>query len=518
MQNYNVLNEPWIPVQTTEGEKKNMGIQNVLEYAHEIKEVVCGSPLETYAVQRFLVAFLMDAYHLKNVDDRKRLFQHGKFDANVLCEYINLCRKEGVSFDLFDTQRPFYQASYNAEFDTEKKVKSAAYLFPHIPSGDSHVHFDHKLASERSFSPADCMRGLLACQLFAVHTTGDYPSSVNDTPCYYVLIQGKTLFETLTLNMLSVSECYGIKFDSAPVAWRDTSIQVPYNLYKKNHDKQDPQHPRISMLEGLTWQPRRITLVQDEDQMIRNIYYQPGQSFNQNGEWQDPHVTYKITKAGYQSPITPELERAPWRDIAAYALSKDNMYSIPATIIRQAQEIISIDGPLTLMLYGLATSNAKMLSWVSDSLKVPSTVLLDFEKAERLRIDVEFVECIASLIESAVKAIAMAQKPRLKNQGKKKQKRVPPRIIAEAKLQFFTIMHDFLFSNYMHALINADCSTDKWDDIPITEINKKSSKEALRIVNEYALRCGNTAKCLEVQAEEIQKFKAKLSKKIKERT
>lgn len=57
---YNVLYEKWIPM----SDGLNHSLWDCLEKAHELQCVSCASPLETYAVYRFLCAFAMDALQL----------------------------------------------------------------------------------------------------------------------------------------------------------------------------------------------------------------------------------------------------------------------------------------------------------------------------------------------------------------------------------------------------------------------------------------------------------------------
>ena len=125
---YDVLTEPWITVVTLDGKTEETGIRGFFEKAHLYRDVVFDSPLEVYAVQRMLIAFLMDAYSPERARDRKKLLQKGRFDMDVIDRYIADCRAEGVTFDLFDKERPFMQAPYDAELD-EGKSKPAANLF-----------------------------------------------------------------------------------------------------------------------------------------------------------------------------------------------------------------------------------------------------------------------------------------------------------------------------------------------------------------------------------------------------
>lgn len=494
MAGFDVLTESWIPVLMLNGQSAEMGVVDILCKAHDISAVSCESPLETYAVQRFLIAFLMDAYRLLHAEDRKKLFDSGRFDPGVISDYIAKCRKEGVTFDLFDEKRPFYQAVIDEKYDCEAKIKPIANLFHAIPSGNNPIHFEHGVADESECTPAQAIRALIAAQLFSTSMTQEYPSSVNDTPCYYALLKGRNLFETFCLSMLSVGECQGIDFDSVLPAWRDRNIEIPKS-----------EHADISMMEGLTFRPRRITLIHADDGMVRKIYFQQGQSFHPNGRWIDPHVTYTVNKNGDYVTVKPRLGRMPWRDVAAFAFSKNDRFSRPARILSASKNILDENTPRIIDMYGLVSSNAKYEDWITDSLSVPNEVLFDEYKAESLRASMRKVEDTASLVFRTVNAIANAVE-RTKD-GKKKQ----TESASEAQAFFFAEMHRYIFADYLPELAAADFSTEEGADIPNDVLANAISICAKRVIKEYAQKLGNTARCLEVQTNQIRDFNRSLS-------
>lgn len=500
MGKFDVLTEPWIPVASVDGQNMELSLTETLLRAHELSQVCCESPLETYAVQRFLIAFLMDAYRLERARDRKRLYEHGCFDKEVLDRYVELCRSEGVSFDLFDEKRPFYQAAFDERYDSEEKRKSAAMLFHARPSGNSHVHFEHSLAETGEYSPAEALRAIFSAQLFSTAMAQGYPSSVNDTPCYYALLCGKNLFETLTLSMLSLGECSYVEFDRPPSAWRDTAAEVP-----------KAEHADISMLEGLTFRPRRITLVQDDDGKVRHVFYQQGQSFHANGRWRDPHVSYTVNSSGDFVSLKPKLGRMPWRDVGNYLFSKEDAESRPAEIIRCSSNIIEEETARILRVFGLTASQAKYEEWVCDTLSVPGEILLDEYRSEVLRGGMDKIEEAAKCVYSAVNAIRNAQE-RTKD-GKNRQTETA----GEAQAIFFSQMHGVVFGGYMHALAKADAGEPDWEKLPDAILTDAIKTAARQIVRDFANKLGNNARSLEVQVKELALFERKLNKMLNER-
>ena len=204
--NYNILTEPFIPI----SDGRYVSLLFCLEHAHELQRISCSTPLETYAAYRFLCAFAMDAFQLAHYDARMALLEQGYFDMEIIRAYIRQCENEGVSFDLFDSDRPFLQAACDPAYDQE--TKPAALIDIQVPSGNNHIFFEHHWSDTHSLTPAKAMLCLLTSYLFCTAAAQGYPSSVNNTPCLYVLIHGGNLFETLVLSMISIKEAGNLPY------------------------------------------------------------------------------------------------------------------------------------------------------------------------------------------------------------------------------------------------------------------------------------------------------------------
>lgn len=494
MGKFDVLTEPWIPVASVDGQNMELSLTETLLRAHELSQVCCESPLETYAVQRFLIAFLMDAYRLERARDRKRLYEHGHFDKEVLDRYVELCRSEGVSFDLFDEKRPFYQAAFD-EYDSKVKKESAVYLFHEIPSGNNAVHFEHR--SRVECLPAEAFRALLAMQTFAASGGRGYARSLNGDPCWYVLLKGRYLFETLCLSMLSIAECAKIEFASVLPAWRNHCPRIA--------------PADVSILEGLTFRPRKITLIENANGKIEHVFYQPGQRFDykQNKRWRDPHAVYLRGEA-----LVPKLGRMPWRDIGAFLLFKNDGNSIGSSaIIECSSNIISDNEQRTIMLFGIAvpSGKAKYLSWMKDSLDVPGEVLLDDSKSEALHDGIEKIEKAAESLSIVVDNMLKMENHDKRDEGGKRTKQTGKRklngIAHEAEAEFFMEMHRVVFYEYMDALKKADTLESVWENNPKAILTRAIRSSALRIATDFAMEIGRTARNLKTQAKLLDRFK-----------
>ena len=184
---FDVLQEPWIPVVTFEGETLEVGILDALLRSPEWKEIQDPSPMVEYSVYRFLIVFLMDALRPETPVDLEELLYAGQFDESAIQDYITLCHSEGVSFDLFDPNRPFMQTSVDKNWDKQRKpVTTLDYT---VPNGNNHIHFDHRRKHE-VYVPGKAMRMLLTAQIFCTSAAQGYPSNVNGAPPWFSLVQG----------------------------------------------------------------------------------------------------------------------------------------------------------------------------------------------------------------------------------------------------------------------------------------------------------------------------------------
>ena len=195
---FDILTEPWIPVVEPGGGQRELGLLDVLERAHTFQAVRDASPLVEYSLYRFLILFLMDALRPEDGFSLSELLEEGCFAPDTIRSYVSLCRSEGVSFDLFDRERPFLQTNYRPEWDREPKpVSTLNYAIPH---GNNHIHFDHQ-REQIAYTPGQALRMLLAAQIFCTAGAQGYPSNVNGAPPWFSLICGENLFETLVFSM-----------------------------------------------------------------------------------------------------------------------------------------------------------------------------------------------------------------------------------------------------------------------------------------------------------------------------
>lgn len=382
---FHVLTEGWIPVITLEGKREMLGIRAVLARAHQLKELSDASPMVEYSLYRFLSVFLMDALRPEDTETLEELLEDGGFDMEKIDAYIEECLREGTSFDLFDEKRPFCQSPYREEWD--KTLKPISTLDYTMPSGNNHVHFDHRTVTKLSLPFDEAARQLFSSLLFCTAGAQGYPSGVNGKPPYYTIISGETLFHTLVYTLVPL-ERITIPFDEPPVAWRNFQPIEP----KKEVGK-------TSWLQGMLFPTRRVLLVPDEEkEEVSQVYFSQGMNFVNMESWNDPFVTYRVLDSG-RAPWRPDREKPVWR----------NLYDLINVSNRQAPYILEQYAELAegteygdILLYGVQTNNASYLDVARHSLRIPLKLTRDEEVVEVIKACIAASEQVARGLKSSL--------------------------------------------------------------------------------------------------------------------
>lgn len=377
---FNVLNEPWIPVLEADGRKNLYGIRNVFRHAHELKEISSVSPLEEFSVYRFLSVFLMDALRPKKTSSLSKLLRSGSFDMEQIEAYISLCESEGVSFDLFDDKRPFLQSVYVKEWDREPKSISNLDCF--LPSGNNHLHFDHRRPTDCAVPVEKAARLLLTVQQFCTAGAQGYPSGVNASPPYFGVVKADNLFETLVYTLLP-TQSIDIPFDEPPVIWRSRDAVVS----KK-------EVGQTSWLRGMQFPARRIQLLSpEEDGLIHSVYLSQGENFVNKDSWTDPFVTYRTLDTG-RVPLRPNGEKPIWRSMNdIVGISGNHASQLLTQYVR-----ISDEPYARITLYGVETSQASYLDIMRHDIRFRTDISECDELIELLKRSVASAEQLARRI------------------------------------------------------------------------------------------------------------------------
>ncbi|SEH22683.1 type I-E CRISPR-associated protein Cse1/CasA [Selenomonas sp. KH1T6] len=428
---YDIRTEPWIPVRSLDGIAHEISLCDLFAKAHELKDIDCATPMETYSLYRFLTVFLMDVYRPDTWEERVDILDEGFFDVKKIEAYVDECEQAGVSFDIFDKDKPFLQAPADKTWDTEKNIKYVATLDSTRASGNNAIHFDHKLESLSSFTPAEAFRCVLTAQMFCTAMSGGYPSGVNGAPPLYFLPKGHNLFETLILSLTEIDE-----ENSGVPLWRSDRDIVPKEEVVKT-----------SQLYGMFFPSRRIRLIEHEG-MVKQMFYQPGLNFTGYAGWNDPHVAYRRGKDDIFTSIKPSVEKEPWRNIKTISEDYENG-SVPA-VINDFYQIQEEKGSyaMPVQILGVVTSNASYLDTQSGMMILDTRIISNEDKRKYVANYIDMAENIGYILGKSLENIIS---PDDSKRGINEVKQYVHRFYMECERKFYEIMDDLAVSDGIEA-------------------------------------------------------------------
>lgn len=381
---FDITSEPWIPVKTSSGEAKTVSLLELLETAPLFQGLEGLNPMEEYSIFRFVAVFLSAALRPETWEDKLEILETGRFDMAKIHTYIEMCHTEGVSFDIFDEKRPFFQATSNPQYDLEKNLKSPAVLDCTRASGNNHIHYDHMLEDDVIMTPAEAMRGLLTAQIFCTAMSGGYPSNVYGAPPLFYLPKGNNLFESLVLSMVTIpSENAG---DTE--LWRNTSEIIPKE-----------EVASVPLLCGMLFPARRIRLVEEEG-TVKQVYYQPGLHFTGFAGWTDPHVAYRPNKENVMVSIKPNLDREGWRNLGTLAAQfAENGRGVPASL-KEYRDILDEQRKtrMDVSVFGVVTNQASYYDVQKGAFTLDTRITDNTRKASAIAEAVSWMDSVGFIL------------------------------------------------------------------------------------------------------------------------
>lgn len=503
MSGYDVTVEPWIPVRMLTGESKKLSLLELFKTAHEIERLDRMNAMQEYSVYRFLALFLTAVYKPYEIGDVTNIFLDNKqIDMQKVDSYIEECRNEGVSFDLFDKKRPFLQSPFDSGYDSEKTIQSIAVLDVTRPFGNDAVHFDHTFIENASMSFDKAIINLLAAQIFCVPETegkAHRPSNVNSVPPIFFIPKGANLFETLILSLWPEKCMTNIK--SVPrdkqniELWRNTRIVKP-----------EKKVTLINEFDGMIFPARRILLIRDNenDTVLTKCYYRAGLNFIGYDSWNDFYVAYYYDdKKGRQS-IKPSFSKELWRNIGTiYGLVHTNKNNQTLSVVGQYEEIMKEqdNSIMSMLSFGVVTNQASYLDIQRGEVKLDTRISQDTEKIEKIKESIQTTEEIAKYLRATLNDIGK----KIHNEN-------------YTKSNLDSIIHNYYeacekdFYNFSDKL--AVTNTDEQRVLCIDEYKKDIRKNALDCFNKFCdLICSTLDKLMEAEGLKI-KFMAGIAKKL----
>lgn len=386
MSEFNLIDEPWIPCIDSQGQLVEYGIRDTLLKAHELHEICDDSPLVTVGLHRLLLAILYRVFiGPKDFRAWKSLYFAGAFKPENVTGYLN---QWSDRFNLISNSNPFFQM---AQLEIKKTVPVTR-LATECASGNNLTLFDHCGDEEDvDWLFSQVAKWLIACQSFALGfgRSGNAKINGKDETLPYladaialrgmsIWLQGKTLFDTLMINLAPTSDT------SSPPWELDDS--------HKHRDTLDGKARKavasFGIVDRLTWQSRLVRLLPNGETFSR-MYFTQGRSADKSPG--DPMKVYRVMKEEGISALSLSSGRAAWRDA-------DSIFMIPTgnsnerrpecfNLVARLLGTIHPGRQFVTHIVGLASppnKAGKFLLWRHERMPVPTELLANNDLIERL--------------------------------------------------------------------------------------------------------------------------------------
>ncbi len=406
MASFNLVDQRWIPCLLHDGRTEQLGIQDTLLKAAEIREVLDSSPLVTAALHRLLLAILHRNFGPTSLTEWRVLWEYGRWDGAVLTQYLTRWMPR---FDLFDEERPFYQVAEMGD----GRQSPVARLAMEVASGNNPTLFDHTVDVMPEPVPAGvAARYLIACQAYSIGFGKSNPFYFQDSPLtrgLVVFANGANLFETLALNLL--------RYDGERPIPRIGDDLPSWELDSPSTPEPSGTLP-IGYLDYLTWQSRRIHLFPEGNESAVR-WCQVQQNLKLGGDALDPLKCYrKDEKEGYR-PASLSPGRSLWRDSHALFQQVDESSKRPEVFnwlaridgLRRRGDITAC-ATYGLSVFGFAADPRKaasVLLWRHERLPLPLAYLDDTELLAVLKDGLDLAESVGKLFSGGFVTISTAE-------------------------------------------------------------------------------------------------------------
>lgn len=329
---FNLLDEPWIPVRLLDGTIADVGLLELLRRTTDIADLACELPTQSIAIQRLVLAIAYRVAPPRDARDWARQWDEGA-PTDQMIEYLEQWRDR---FYLFGGRFPFMQV---ADLRTAKDtVSGLEKLIADVPNGEQFftTRHGHALAC---IPPSEAARWLVHAQ--AYDPSGIRSGAVGDSQvkggkgypigpswCGHlglVWLKGKDLDETLVLNLIpaDAAELRGVESSSewGACSWEvseaESAVRGDYSLLDPSGTPRDISIPRL-----LTWHSRRIRLVGNREGVTGVVLAQGDKLSPQQMHRYEPQSLWRYStpqskkfKQDVYMPRKFEAGRALWRNL-----------------------------------------------------------------------------------------------------------------------------------------------------------------------------------------------------------
>jgi CRISPR system Cascade subunit CasA len=392
---FNLVDDPWIPVESHSGDAEEVGLRGLFARAHDLRRISDQSPLVTAAVYRLVFAVAHRALAIA--------------DENEWLDAWDACALEGPAdaylekwrhrFELFDDEAPFAQVRDLPDKCRFPWTKLALERAPN----SSKLLFDHTNTLEPpSVEPATAVRSLLASQSFTVGAgkscTG-YTSGAPLSGALAVIPEGRDVAETILGNLFP-----GSGPDDLPV-WEAPPLTCADVIAWQG------QRTWAGPASRLTWPSRAVRLLpENEAGRVKWVLFGMGLKPIAPEADRDPWVSYRVTKEGRRVPLRLNLNRLVWRDLHAMLHGSGDVDTEPVQAVSRLATLDDAERrpprAWTLLIAGHLADKASVLAWCQERWTVPTTVIGDAERTSLLAEALRQAEEAAGTVRSAAWRLA----------------------------------------------------------------------------------------------------------------
>lgn len=532
---FNLLDEPWVRVMRPDCTVEEVSLTQALLHAHEYTDLAGEMPTQDAAVLRVLLALLFAVFARVDAEGREipfvrpkdaivrwhSIWELGHFPEQPLRDYFVRWYDR---FWLFDSDHPFFQVPDKAwkrvKKTTENKKKGtpttiieeagtpgdAAKLNGELLESDNKLRLFKAVTVAEGLTYAQATRWLISLIAYddtSAKATKDLPKGKKYLSpgvgwlgrLGYIQAQGKTLFETLMLNLTFLKDGETL-WDETAVP-EDAYLVLPCWELDRPRDRERtpiscPQTPAALY----TVQSRRIRLLRHEGKVEKYLllggdFFERENAFvEQMTLWYDVNKKKKNQPSSF-APCPHDVLKQFWREFPMAFVPSDKEGEHQPGVVKWIAALYKkgcLDGEALVHFAVCALNYDKQFFCVKDSFEDGLTfhvaLLNDADESVRARVITEIDLCkrAASAVGWLGHDIDMAA-------GTKEK--VPPKEMnnagKEAMAQFYYRV-DKLFRQWLEALTPAgdvDAAIDDW--------RKTAKGIALALGNELAQVAGPAA-------------------------
>ncbi|MBI3911848.1 MAG: type I-E CRISPR-associated protein Cse1/CasA [Armatimonadetes bacterium] len=428
---FNLVDEPWIPCLTPEGQAVTLGLRDVLRRSAELAEVRAPSPLGTAALIRLLLAVLHATLRgprdtaeraclwrgvcrpcqgRRDTAERACLWRDPRALLDAVDGYLAKWRDR---FDLFHPEYPFWQeAALRLE-----KPRRITFIALELSAPEEFGLFDPPIdKAAHAASAADAARYLVTRQSY---TLGGLDRAQNrpygmqrrfeSSPPVLgalVFVTGRNLLKTLLLNLVPYTERVPIPATAgrpdAPIWERDS---LPWGPGERAPD---------GYLDYLTWPSSAIRLEPEWEGgrvVVRTVHICARNKVWPGALAGDPFFAWRDTQ-----PLALRRSRALWRDSGAlFGFVSDERVrrqgQVPKPPVLRELAALASRGVAThwgLLVVGADAERRKQQvhMWRAESLPLPRAVLEEGDAVQEVARAVQLGEAVGGSLGSALQKMA----------------------------------------------------------------------------------------------------------------